>query len=237
MIIKACILLNILLNILPFISTKNCTSHNYSLKKQTITINDNIKIATLFRQKEDKLSGEDQPDYFLLYHAIIENNPEQVRTLLANNANLINDALIEDTTPLNLAILHEATEIVRILLANNANPSSQDRHGQSPLHIAAINNDINLINRLAQHGAQLDIKNNDNKLPQDYARRQDVQKLFIFLKEQKESIYNQKKTCRENFQKNLFKQYKNLTTGCQKTTTDMIITVKFDQNNNASSNT
>jgi ankyrin repeat protein len=60
--------------------------------------------------------------------------------------------------------------------------SAKTNLGDSVLHLAAINGDLNIAHLLIQEGAELDLKNNDGETPLSIAQREkNVQMANIFI--------------------------------------------------------
>lgn len=66
------------------------------------------------------------------------------------------------------AVLEGNYASVKHLLKNGANPNEQDADGLTPLHLAAIDNRMYIINLLLQHGALIMIKDNKGHTALDY---------------------------------------------------------------------
>jgi ankyrin repeat protein len=56
-------------------------------------------------------------------------------------------------------------EIAELLISFGANVNASDQRGNTPLHVAANNNNIRMIKMLVSHGAYLKANNRDNEMP------------------------------------------------------------------------
>ena len=59
---------------------------------------------------------------------------------------------------------------MKLLLEHDADPNAPQEGGFTPLHAAAQNGDMQTIQTLLFHGADVDIKSAEGKSPLDYAR-------------------------------------------------------------------
>ncbi|MBN2523110.1 MAG: ankyrin repeat domain-containing protein [Bacteroidales bacterium] len=83
------------------------------------------------------------------------------------NANRINS---DGRIPLHHAVINKKSEVVSLLLSKTQNINLQEnRLGNTPLHIAAINGDLKSTELLIKAGAKADSKNYAQKTPLDYA--------------------------------------------------------------------
>jgi hypothetical protein len=90
-----------------------------------------------------------------LSDAVMQNNVEEVRELLASGVPVDTQDVVGTTLLLSAAENGE-TRIVKILLDQGANPNVTDIHShQTPLHFAAQNFDVESIKALLGHGANI----------------------------------------------------------------------------------
>ncbi len=69
------------------------------------------------------------------------------------------------------AVLHGRTEVVHLLLAANADPEAANAVGHTPLHLAAMRGDDELMQALLQRGARADRRAANGMTARDYRER------------------------------------------------------------------
>ena len=92
-----------------------------------------------------------------LHGAVINNDIESVRRLIANRANV--DAVNSTGwTPLHWAAMHDHHDIVEFLLRSNANVNAVDHltPGRTPLHVAAMHGHHDIVELLLRSNANID---------------------------------------------------------------------------------
>lgn len=79
-------------------------------------------------------------------------------------------------------------ELAKVLVENGADINLVNKAGNTPIHLAFLHRDLEMISYLIAKGARLDIKNNNNQSPLDmlnlnYQQAYDILKgtVFIFL--------------------------------------------------------
>mmetsp|Transcript_42024 Transcript_42024/g.68171 ORF Transcript_42024/g.68171 Transcript_42024/m.68171 type:complete len:1040 (+) Transcript_42024:107-3226(+) len=114
-------------------------------------------------------------------HIACANGLQQIVDILVKDGNAFLDGFNHaGDTPLLLAVRNDFAGIVHILLENNANPNLTDRAGNTALHIAIMNGNEEMAKALLAHAANLDIRNQDDKLPLDMT---DSEKFRFALKQ------------------------------------------------------
>ncbi len=94
---------------------------------------------------------------------------EGIQLVLNAGAN-VNKADNDGNTALHNAVMNKKPEVVQILLGRMENINLQEnRLGNTPLHIAALNGDLKSTELLLNSGAKADIKNFSQKTAFDYA--------------------------------------------------------------------
>ena len=112
---------------------------------------------------------------------------EMVRVLLdyGLNVNALDDM---GSTPLNFALEYRSSNIdprvVRFLLNNGADPNvlAQAQGGNTPLHRASRSGRIELVRLLVEHGANVEVRDNQGRTPMDVAsgeKRDEIVKLLL----------------------------------------------------------
>jgi ankyrin repeat protein len=74
-------------------------------------------------------------------------------------------------------------EKIMQLVQQGADSNFADKDGDSILHMACINNRIDIIQELLKHGARLNQKNNDGDTPLELARFLKIQNVVEFLEQ------------------------------------------------------
>ena len=72
----------------------------------------------------------------------MDGGTEEVRRLLGEEVDIEAKGGMNAGTPLHVACSYGRVEVLLLLLENGADVSSQDIHGRSPLHAAAIQGDL-----------------------------------------------------------------------------------------------
>jgi len=134
------------------------------------------------------LNARDRRGWTLLTRAVQAENVGEVKRLLAQGADV--NIAGEHRAPLEIATDHENMEMVKLLLAHGANPkddnalcwanstemaelllaheanvNARKEDGNTPLHMAAIRDNVPLAELLLAHGADVNAKNEDGNTP------------------------------------------------------------------------
>jgi len=126
--------------------------------------------------------GRKELDQTPLQVALSQDQEEAALFLLNKSSININITNRRGETALHIAAQHRHLNAIKILIYLGANVNAQDRKGNAPLH-AAINGDRSyeyitdtpdtayekVIKKLLKVGADVSIRNKDNKTPQEYA--------------------------------------------------------------------
>ncbi len=112
------------------------------------------------------LPADRQLDHLIppLYIAAITGNLEEVRLLIADNAD------IDATDQYGITALHGASEfgrtsVVQLLLDNGADIDATDRSGATPLHNAVSYGFTSIVQLLIDHNANVDLKDGNGNAP------------------------------------------------------------------------
>lgn len=124
-------------------------------------MNDNWDLTKyLIDTQPERVNESDNPDgYFPLYDAVLKNNLEIIKLLLAKGAD-INKRTKSGYSSLELAVRHENIEIAEFLIKNGIDVNTvEEDFGHSPLYKAAItNNDLHMVKLLVENGANINQK-------------------------------------------------------------------------------
>ena len=89
-----------------------------------------------------KTPSESSTGNSALHEAVLTNNINCVRKLLADNHTDLNMQNKEGKTPVHLAVCHHYHQILDILMERDGNASKRDWEGLTPLHVAANDGDV-----------------------------------------------------------------------------------------------
>ena len=137
-------------------------------------------LAALLKQHADVKSYS--PDGFIaLGLASFFAQPDAVRLLLANGADVNQYAKAPHVQALHSAAAGKCIECVRLLLEKGADPNSPQDGGFRPLHETAANNDRAMAELLISKGALPDIKDDKGKTSADFARERGHPEMAAWL--------------------------------------------------------
>ncbi len=114
-----------------------------------------------------------------LYTAIMHGRTQTAELLIKKGATFSPDKLLHDVTSRGI----EYKDIITLLLKNGAKLESQDKDGNTPLHIAVINNHRVLVRQLLARGADVRAINNAGKSPLDLAHQTGNPTIIKLLKQ------------------------------------------------------
>jgi ankyrin repeat protein len=134
-------------------------------------------------------------------------------------------------TPLHCADKHP--EIMQVLINNGANVNAKCNDGNTPLHLASYNVQVQPVKVLIQNGADMFIKNNFGRTPQDIARKEvclDVLNYFDQVFARRQIFFNwlRSKVCSFNW----LRRYKNIKVEVDECNTVTIIQTNSDDDDN-----
>ena len=175
------------------ISEKNKFGH--TVLYQSVKNNNAEMVKELLKNvKDEKIASEiitskSNKGYTVLHYAAANNSMEILKELLDNLhdtnliKNLINQEDKDKSTVLHLAVENDNVEMVEYLLEKVNTPDKspdetkklidkQDKSGNSALHIAAIKKcSAEIIEKLLNHGADINLRNKRNDTPEDIAEK------------------------------------------------------------------
>jgi ankyrin repeat protein len=133
-------------------------------------------LTTILLCHNSNVNAKDSLGRNALFYAILNNSgngkndiSEIVQLLIKNEIN-VNEADNEGQTPLTLATSKGLKSIVQIFLENGGDIDHKiTKDGNTPLHIAVINNRVDMINLLLTKKPDLSIQNKTNRTPIDIA--------------------------------------------------------------------
>ncbi|MDH4158450.1 MAG: ankyrin repeat domain-containing protein, partial [candidate division Zixibacteria bacterium] len=100
-----------------------------------------------------------------IHDAVQSGDLAQVKALLAQSPELLNEKSRNNLTPLNLAAMEGRTEIVAYLLAAGADMSLGDNENSKPLHNAAARGQTEVIRLLLDRGADVNVRDDNQMTP------------------------------------------------------------------------
>jgi ankyrin repeat protein len=118
-----------------------------------------LEVSSFLIQRGADVNIQDKQGYTALLHAI-EARYEDVEKILLDHPNLDPHARgLNGITALGSYVWRERTDAVKKLLERGANVNAQDNDGDAPLHGAAQNGNVELIDLLIDKGADPNLKN------------------------------------------------------------------------------
>ena len=74
---------------------------------------------------------------------------------------------------------------VKLLLKNNASPNTKDNLGNTPMHMAVAQRNVNIVRILDTYNADARVTNMDGVSPIDIAVSEDIRDIKLFFMSQK----------------------------------------------------
>jgi len=116
----------------------------------------------------------------VLHNAILHNNMELIRFLVANGAD-VNISPNRCSTPLHWAISSRSLQLVTYLLDNGAAPNGVSYWETTPLGVAVVINSMEIVTILIIRGAEITKKNAFGASPLDIAAKMGHTEMLEFL--------------------------------------------------------
>lgn len=134
-----------------------------------------IKIARLLLEAGADVNILDNHDNTLLFYAIANRDLAMIELLLQAglDPNISEKSEIVDYLPLGWAAYANFIEAIQLLLTYGANIDGQDINGQTALHLAVEEKNLDAVELLVKNGADIQIKNQANETPYDLAKELD----------------------------------------------------------------
>lgn len=120
-----------------------------------------------------EVNSTDDKGHSALHYAAEHGQPEMIRALRDNGANINAVAIkFRREMPLHMASYKGHTETVEVLCSLGAAVDGKDGQGAAPLHYAAQTGQISVIEALSRLGATLDARDNNGWTPLHFSARE-----------------------------------------------------------------
>lgn len=159
--------------------------HNQGLNiHEAVAAGLNNYIEAMIKQLPTVVNEISTHGYSALALATHFNKEEAVRILLTHKADPdIPTQNEESLYPLQIALLNKNNAISKLLIEAGADVNSIPSNGQTALHLAAQQGNIELIVLLLENGARIELKNINNKTASDLAASKGYGDIAEILKE------------------------------------------------------
>ncbi|MGJ1321621.1 ankyrin repeat domain-containing protein [Sphingobacterium faecium] len=159
--------------------------HNQGLNiHEAVAAGLNNYIEAMIKQLPTVVNEISTHGYSALALATHFNKEEAVRILLTHKADPdIPTQNEESLYPLQIALLNKNNTISKLLIEAGADVNSIPSNGQTALHLAAQQGNIELIVLLLENGARIELKNMNNKTASDLAASKGYGDIAEILKE------------------------------------------------------
>ncbi|MEJ5091251.1 hypothetical protein GEO21_14510 [Sphingobacterium faecium] len=159
--------------------------HNQGLNiHEAVAAGLNNYIEAMINQLPSVVDEISTHGYSALALATHFNKEDTVRILLTHRANPdIPTQNEESLYPLQIALLNKNNAISKLIIEAGADVNSMPGNGQTALHLAAQQGNIELIVLLLENGARIELKNVNNKTASDLAASKGYSDIAEILKE------------------------------------------------------
>ena len=164
---------------------KKAAEHKNSALHDAVALGETAGITKILMSKTD-INYQDVYGRTALYEAVCKRGIESgvIRNLILAGSNVnLSDA--RDNTPLHEAIIVGNLSITRLLLNAGAQINRQNKQGDTALHLAvkagyrkAFRGYAAIVKVLIDSDADVTLKNNENKIAVDYAKLDNIKKIF-----------------------------------------------------------
>jgi len=118
----------------------------------------NFEIVQYLVEKGANINAEDSEQYTALHRASIAMNSNVVKFLVKKGSDANVAGGLRRRPVLQDAALRGGFEIVKCLIENGANVTAQDSEGYTALHRAMLTYQLNVVEYLLQHGADIELR-------------------------------------------------------------------------------
>lgn len=124
----------------------------------------------IMRHKSFNFDYYDKYNNSLIMNYICIGKKEMIAEVLKKRPSLLNDVNNNKESPLIIAVKLNKKDIIKYLIAQpKINLDQQDINGNTAIHYTVLNKNVELSDYLALAGANIHLKNNENKSPLDIA--------------------------------------------------------------------
>lgn len=127
-----------------------------------------------------------------LYIALVYDQQDLIDYLLENNKEMINTLLDDNSNIIHLIVhLHNSSLLKYVLtkLDNNTLINQQNKFGLTPLHMAVMANELEMVKTLVENKVDVTILNNKSQTALEIASNEDYSDIFNFLNNNSQMDY------------------------------------------------
>ena len=125
--------------------------------------------------KSNKVRKVRFDDIVTFFDCLRNGELEQVKEYISSKTFLPNVTLESGISCLHLAVESGNVKLVEYLVETGVNINHQDEDGWTPLHLASLLEDIDVIESLLKNGAQNDILSYEGELPCEVTESEEVE--------------------------------------------------------------